>query len=157
MDKVSTCACQGSIKRNDVVLQSPCPKCLEHEVNPRSGSWWPWDLLRRGKGQPSPSQGLRRCAIQGLSICVYTVHTPSAALSSARPCAAQGCPQGSKHRPRSHPPTQEKSRSQRRGERLRSLMSNIFLSGFLNFGCAEWLAGSWFPNQGWHPCPLKGK
>ena len=108
------------------------------------------------KGPALPTRGLRRRAVQGLSICDYTVHMLSAALPNARPCAAQGCPQGSKHGPRPRPPAQ-KSCSQRRGERLHSLMSNIFLSCFLHFGCTEWLAGSWFPNQGWHPCPLKGK
>ena len=107
------------------------------------------------KGPALPTRGLRRRAVQGLSICDYTVHMLSAALPNARPCAAQGCPQGSKHGPRPRPPAQ-KSCSQRRGERLHSLMSNIFLSCFLHFGCTEWLAGSWFPNQGWHPCPLKG-
>lgn len=33
------------------------------------------------------------------------------------------------------------------GERLRSLMSNIFFVGFQRFGCAEWLWILVFPNQ----------
>ena len=155
MDTVSMCACHGSIKRNDVVLLSPC-KCLGHEVNPRSGSWWAWDLLRRRKGQPFPPQGLRRCAVQGLSICVHAVHMPSTALPSARPCAAQRSPKIQ---------TQTEASSTCPGEELfpkegkETSFSHkqYFLSSFLNFGCTEWLAGSWFPNQGWHPCPLKGK